>query len=245
MTSTEQPPAGTKPTGAETAPPAVPARAPSPPCRPPTGGAACSRCTPPCAGSPRTDPAAAHAHWISCRNDLFVVASGDAAAARGPRRLHRAAGRRRTTRTGGSSCRSVPPRSRRRMDVETGTDGVVPFELLGTVRIPLAGTLDVWRLTSYGGGLFVPVKDALAGTPGRHLRRRALPDRHDQGRRPRAGRRRTARPRSCSTSTSPTTRPARTTPPGRARSRRPATRSRSRSPSASATPAPDPRRPAP
>jgi uncharacterized protein (DUF1684 family) len=52
------------------------------------------------------------------------------------------------------------------MDVETGTDGVVPFELLGTVRIPLAGTLDVWRLASYGGGLFVPVKDALAGRQG-------------------------------------------------------------------------------
>ena len=24
----------------------------------------------------------------------------------------------------------------------------------------------MWRLASYGGGLFVPVKDALAGTPG-------------------------------------------------------------------------------
>ena len=34
------------------------------------------------------------------------------------------------------------------------------------MRIPLAGTLDVWRLASYGGGLFVPVKDALAGRPG-------------------------------------------------------------------------------
>jgi hypothetical protein len=52
------------------------------------------------------------------------------------------------------------------MDVETGTDGIVPFELLGTVRVPFAGSLDVWRLASYGGGLFVPVKDALAGRPG-------------------------------------------------------------------------------
>ncbi|GAA4160525.1 DUF1684 domain-containing protein [Gryllotalpicola daejeonensis] len=50
-------------------------------------------------------------------------------------------------------------------DVETGTDGVVPFELLGKAVLPGVGTLDVWRLRSYGGGLFVPVKDALAGKP--------------------------------------------------------------------------------
>jgi uncharacterized protein (DUF1684 family) len=48
---------------------------------------------------------------------------------------------------------------------ETGTDGVVPFELLGIARIDGVGTLEVWRLASYGGGLFVPVKDALAGKP--------------------------------------------------------------------------------
>jgi uncharacterized protein (DUF1684 family) len=48
----------------------------------------------------------------------------------------------------------------------TGTDGVVPFERIGRVEIPNAGPLDVWRLTSYGGGLFVPLRDALAGRPG-------------------------------------------------------------------------------
>ncbi|RUR03209.1 DUF1684 domain-containing protein [Labedella endophytica] len=48
----------------------------------------------------------------------------------------------------------------------TGTDGVVPFERIGRVEIPDAGSLDVWRLTTYGGGLFVPVRDALAGRPG-------------------------------------------------------------------------------
>ncbi|TAJ47817.1 MAG: DUF1684 domain-containing protein [Herbiconiux sp.] len=54
----------------------------------------------------------------------------------------------------------------RGFEFATGTDGVVPFELLGLARIEGVGTLDVWRLASYGGGLFVPVKDALAGTPG-------------------------------------------------------------------------------
>ena len=51
-------------------------------------------------------------------------------------------------------------------DFETGTDGIVPFERIGTVEIPDAGSLDVWRLKSYGGGLFIPVRDALAGRPG-------------------------------------------------------------------------------
>ncbi|MHA7987773.1 DUF1684 domain-containing protein [Rathayibacter sp. CAU 1779] len=51
------------------------------------------------------------------------------------------------------------------LDVETGTDGVVPFERIGVVRMPDLGSLDVWRLRSYGGGLFVPVKDASAGHP--------------------------------------------------------------------------------
>ncbi len=48
----------------------------------------------------------------------------------------------------------------------TGTDGIVPFERVGRVEVPDAGSLDVWRLTTYGGGLFVPVRDALAGRDG-------------------------------------------------------------------------------
>jgi len=53
-----------------------------------------------------------------------------------------------------------------RMTVDSATDGTIPFSLVGTVRLPYLGTLDVWRLAGYGGGLFLPVKDALAGTPG-------------------------------------------------------------------------------
>ena len=48
----------------------------------------------------------------------------------------------------------------------TGSDGVVPFERIGRVEVPDVGSLDVWRLKSYGGGLFIPVRDALAGRPG-------------------------------------------------------------------------------
>ena len=54
----------------------------------------------------------------------------------------------------------------RRREVETGTDGIVPFDLAGRVELPGVGTLDVWRLASYAGGLFVPVKDASWRRPG-------------------------------------------------------------------------------
>jgi uncharacterized protein (DUF1684 family) len=60
----------------------------------------------------------------------------------------------------------VEPAEPARLDVPTGTDGVVPFERIGLVRLPDVGTLDVWRLASYGGGIFVPVRDASAGASG-------------------------------------------------------------------------------
>lgn len=62
---------------------------------------------------------------------------------------------------------AIAPAERAQLvEVETGTDGIVPFELLGHVAIPDVGSLDVWRLATYGGGLFVPVRDALAGRDG-------------------------------------------------------------------------------
>ena len=50
-----------------------------------------------------------------------------------------------------------------RLEVPTATDGVVPFDRIGVLHLPDVGDLDVWWLGSYGGGVFVPVKDALAG----------------------------------------------------------------------------------
>ena len=60
----------------------------------------------------------------------------------------------------------VEPAEPRRLEVETGTNGIVPFELIGVASVPGIGSLDIWYLTSYGGGIFVPVKDGLAGKPG-------------------------------------------------------------------------------
>jgi uncharacterized protein len=45
----------------------------------------------------------------------------------------------------------------------TGTDGVVPFTRVGVVHLQQLGDLTLWWLGSYGGGLFLPVRDRLAG----------------------------------------------------------------------------------
>ncbi|MGH3648554.1 MAG: DUF1684 domain-containing protein [Micromonosporaceae bacterium] len=58
----------------------------------------------------------------------------------------------------------VEPAEPARIEVPTATDGVVPFERVGQLRLPELGTLDVWWLDSYGGGIFVPLRDA----SGRH-----------------------------------------------------------------------------
>ena len=51
-----------------------------------------------------------------------------------------------------------------RMEVVTGTDGIVRFDRIGRAHLPGGGGLDVWWLATYGGGVFVPVKDASAGS---------------------------------------------------------------------------------
>jgi uncharacterized protein len=58
----------------------------------------------------------------------------------------------------------VPDAAPAHLDVPTGTDGIVPLDRVGRLHLPGIGSLDAWWVGSYGGGLFVPVKDALAGT---------------------------------------------------------------------------------
>jgi uncharacterized protein (DUF1684 family) len=57
----------------------------------------------------------------------------------------------------------VPPSQ---WSTETATDGVVPFSRIGVVHLGGVGDLDVWWLESYGGGVFVPVRDAAPDTYG-------------------------------------------------------------------------------
>jgi uncharacterized protein (DUF1684 family) len=51
-----------------------------------------------------------------------------------------------------------------RLEVETARDGVIPMERVGRVDLPGVGALDVWWFAIYGGGIFVPLRDATAGT---------------------------------------------------------------------------------
>ncbi|MEO7005697.1 MAG: DUF1684 domain-containing protein [Terrimesophilobacter sp.] len=111
------------------------------------------------------DPAAAHSLWRDGRDDLFRTHPSSPLLPQ-----HRAAFARLAVADYDPAWRFEavvePAMEPRRLDVATGTDGVVPFDLMGTVRIPDVGALDVWRLASYAGGIFLPVRDGLAGTPG-------------------------------------------------------------------------------
>ena len=49
------------------------------------------------------------------------------------------------------------------LEIPTSTDGVVSFVRIGRLDVPGIGTLDVWWLHAYGGGVFVPLKDQTAG----------------------------------------------------------------------------------
>jgi uncharacterized protein (DUF1684 family) len=109
------------------------------------------------------DVAAAHAHWRQVRDEL--MATHPASPLQDEKR-HSFAGLpvpdydpawRFEVRVG--------PAPVSRIEVTSGTDGSVPFERLGVAQVPGVGSLDVWRLASYAGGLFVPVKDASAGKP--------------------------------------------------------------------------------
>ena len=48
------------------------------------------------------------------------------------------------------------------MAVATSTEGVIPFVRFGAIDLEI-GTLEVFWLDAYGGGVFVPFRDATAG----------------------------------------------------------------------------------
>lgn len=111
------------------------------------------------------DPGAAHAYWVLARNQMLathpataILADERAAFTGVPVAAYDPDWR--------FTARLEPAEEIREWNVETGTDGIVPFRLLGKAVLPGIGALDVWKLASYGGGLFIPVKDALAGKPG-------------------------------------------------------------------------------
>src|SRR4051795_12468911 len=107
-------------------------------------------------------PAAGHELWCDVRNDLFAH-HPDSPIPVGQREAFtglQVASYDSAYRFDAAVDTDVPPQ---RMEVETGTDGVVPFERVGVVHLDGVGSLDVWWLDSYGGGIFVPLKDGSAG----------------------------------------------------------------------------------
>jgi len=108
----------------------------------------------------RTDPPAAHALWRSARDELFRVhpqsplLESDRATFIGlpyydydPRFAKRG---------------KVRPLSEERYDVGTSTGGVIPFVRFGAVDLDV-GSLEVFWLDAYSGGVFLPFRDATAG----------------------------------------------------------------------------------
>lgn len=110
------------------------------------------------------DPVGSHRLWQQGRNELFAGHSASPllpAARRGfgglPVAAYDPAWRLEV---------QLRPAEAATIEMTTGSDGDVPFTRIGLVELPSGGTLDVWRLQSYGGGIFLPVRDGLAGRAG-------------------------------------------------------------------------------
>jgi uncharacterized protein len=111
------------------------------------------------------DPAQGHALWRTGRDRLFAthpdspLEAADRASFRGlPVAPYDPA-----LRFDVELDTSVPPLA---WSTETEGDGVVPFSRIGVAHLPGLGELDVWWLQSYGGGVFVPVRDPAPDTYG-------------------------------------------------------------------------------
>ena len=110
------------------------------------------------------DPASAHARWRDDRDDLFAHhPATPVPAEQGPGFTGLVVAPYDGAWRFEVEVRPVEPAP---WEVQTGTDGVVRFERLGVAELTGIGELDVWRLTSYGGGLFVPIHDRGCGRPG-------------------------------------------------------------------------------
>jgi uncharacterized protein (DUF1684 family) len=113
----------------------------------------------------QSDPALAHRHWADGR-DVLLREHPASPVPESVRRGYAGA----TVATYDPAYRfvvgidtDVAPQVR---EHETGTDGNVPFSRLGRVVLDGLGSLDVWWLESYGGGLFVPFRDKAATSYG-------------------------------------------------------------------------------
>jgi uncharacterized protein (DUF1684 family) len=112
------------------------------------------------------DPEHAHARWAAGRDELFRTHPQSPLGPEDPLRV-----------TGLPYWPYDPglrfllpllpaPEPERRLELDTGDDGVTSLVAAGRVELPapLGGSLDVWWLEQYGGGLFLPLRDGTAGS---------------------------------------------------------------------------------
>jgi uncharacterized protein (DUF1684 family) len=107
------------------------------------------------------DPRQAHARWRAGRDVLFGRHPQSALPPDARRRFR------------GLAYHEYDPRfvfqapvralAEERYDVPTSTGGVIPFVRFGAVDLPI-GSLEVFWLDAYGGGVFLPFRDATSGT---------------------------------------------------------------------------------
>jgi uncharacterized protein len=113
----------------------------------------------------QADPAAAHERWRDGRDRMMrshpqsPLPATDPMRARGVPYWPYEPALRWTVR--------VEPVSRpQRLTIDTGPGGVTRLEQVGWVRLgdPVGRRVALWWLDQYGGGLFLPLRDATAGT---------------------------------------------------------------------------------
>ncbi|HEX9268214.1 MAG TPA: DUF1684 domain-containing protein [Candidatus Limnocylindria bacterium] len=106
------------------------------------------------------DPAAAHARWREGRDALFGTHPQSALPARERERFAGLAYRDYDPAFAFTAAvRALPPE---RYDVGTSTGGVIPFVRFGAVDLPF-GSLEVFWLDAYSGGVFLPFRDGTSG----------------------------------------------------------------------------------
>ena len=106
------------------------------------------------------DPAEGHALWVAGRTELFATHPQSPVAAR-PDLVT-------TYWPYDPDLRfdlQIDPATPEERGAPAGADGTVDLRRIGTVALPIGGTLDVWWLAQYGGGIFVPLKDGTSGDP--------------------------------------------------------------------------------
>ena len=110
-----------------------------------------------------SDPAHAHEIWRTARDELLMTHPQSPIPP--DRRAH----------FGGAPVAPYDPAMRfeveldtdlesLRLDISTGTDGIVHLDRMGRIDLEGVGALDVWWVAGYGGGVFIPMRDATAAT---------------------------------------------------------------------------------